>query len=267
MNFDRIRFSWCFLVLALLPALELQAFTQEGCGAGECRDCHQLSIKEAASLLSLAEESIVDLKISEVPGLWEIDVRQKESVIPLYIDFSKQYLINGSVIKIADKQDITRERFMNLNRVDVAQIPLEDALVVGGPAAVTKIIVFDDPQCPYCAKLHEEMKRLVGLRPDIAFFIKMFPLQSHPEAYTRAKAIVCAKSVAMLEESLAGKVLPAPTCDTDQIEKNMELAARLGIRSTPTLIFPDGRVVTGYKPGEAIIRLLESPAPKEKKDN
>jgi hypothetical protein len=32
----------------------------------------------------------------------------------------------------------------------------------------------------------------------------MFPLKSHPEAYKQAKAIVCAKSVAMLEDSLAG---------------------------------------------------------------
>jgi predicted DsbA family dithiol-disulfide isomerase len=35
------------------------------------------------------------------------------------------------------------------------------------------------------------------------------------------------------------------------------LSARIGIRSTPTLIFPDGRIIPGYKSGKAIIRLLE----------
>lgn len=245
------------LLVVFLLATPVGAMQQDGCGAGDCRNCHQLDKKEAANLLSVGEKNIVNLEISEVPGLWEIDVQKRGKVVPVFIDFSKQYLISGSVIKIADKQDITRERFTNLNRVDVSQIPLDDALVIGNPTAKTKIIVFDDPQCSYCAKLHEEIKQVVGQRPDIAFFIKLFPLKSHPEAYEMAKAIVCAKSVAMLEDSLAGKTIASPTCATDQIEKNIALAARIGIRSTPTLIFPDGRVIPGYKSGKAIIRLLE----------
>lgn len=260
-----LNYSLFCLLLLLLCTGEVQAFTQDGCGAGNCRDCHQLSKKEAANLLSVDKNRVLDLKISEVPGLWEVDLQQQDKVIPVFIDFSRQYLISGSVIKIADKQDITRDRFTDLNRIDISMIPLEDAVVVGNPAAETKIIVFDDPQCPYCAKLHREMKRVVDERPDIAFFIKMFPLKSHPESYTRAKAIVCAKSISMLEESLAGKVLEPPACETDQIEKNIGLASRIGISSTPTLVLPDGRVVSGYKSGETIIRLLEKPAQKRMK--
>ncbi|MBU0481551.1 MAG: DsbC family protein [Proteobacteria bacterium] len=258
-----IAFAACLLAF-FYQCCVAQAFTADGCGAGSCRDCHILGKNEAAVLLSMPEEQIVDLKLAEVPGLWEVDVRQRQQVIPVFIDFSKQYLINGAVIKIADKQDITRERFADLNRIDVSLIPLDDALIVGKPDAPIKIIVFDDPQCPYCLKLHAEMKRVVGQRPDMAFFIKMFPLKSHPEAYERAKAIICAKSLVMLEESLAGKNIAPPDCETDQVDKNLELAARLGISSTPTLVLPDGRVMPGYKSAEEIIRLLEKPISKEK---
>ncbi len=264
--FKRFRLAPALLLLVPLLAMPVDAFQQGGCGDGQCRTCHQLSKKDAATLLSVEEKRIINLKTAEVPGLWQVDVRQRKNVIPVFIDFSKQYLISGSIIKIADKKDITREQFVNLNLVNVSQIPLHDALVVGNPIAKTKIIVFDDPQCPYCAKLQEEMKRVVDHRPDIAFFIKMFPLKSHSEAYTRAKAIVCANSMTMLEKSLAGKPLDAPACETDQIEKNMNLANRIGIRSTPTLVFPDGRVIPGYKPWETIIRLLEITYPERKKD-
>lgn len=246
-----------FVLLLLLHAGSIFAFTQEGCGTGECKDCHTLNKKEAATLLSLSEDSIAELKFSEVPGLWEIDVRQQNKVIPVYLDFSKQYLISGSVVKIAEKEDITKKRFVDLNRVDVSQIPLDDALVVGNSSAPGKIIVFDDPECPYCAKLQAEMNKVVGVRPDIAFFIKMFPLKSHPNAYDKAKAIVCAKSLAMLEDSLAGKPLDPPSCETDAIDNNLKLAPQIGINSTPTLIFPDGRVIPGFIPGEEIIRMLE----------
>lgn len=246
-----------FFFLLLLHAGTVRAFTQEGCGTGECKDCHTLNKKEAATLLSLSEDSIAELKFSEVPGLWEIDVRRQNKVIPVYLDFSKQYLISGSVVKIAEKEDITRKRFVDLNRVDVSQIPLDDALVVGNPSASRKIIVFDDPECPYCAKLQAEMNKVVGMRTDIAFFIKLYPLKSHPDAYDKSKAIVCARSLAMLEDSLAGKPLDPPSCETDAIDRNIKLAEQLGINSTPTLIFPDGRVIPGFLPGEEIIKLLE----------
>lgn len=252
--------KWIPLALLIFSS-PAPAFMKDGCGAGECKDCHEMSKKDAAQLLSVTEEFITEVKFAEIPGLWEVDIRQQEKVIPVFVDFSKQYLISGSIIKIADREDITRKRFVDLNRVDIAQIPQDDALVVGNPSAKNKIIVFDDPECPYCRKLQEEMKKVVEMRPDIAFLIKMFPLKSHPNAYDKAKAIVCAKSLAMLEDSLAGKSLDPPACETDAIDKNIKLAEQMGINSTPTLIFPDGRVIPGYIPSEEIVRLLENPGP------
>jgi thiol:disulfide interchange protein DsbC len=86
----------------------------------------------------------------------------------------------------------------------------------------------------------------------------MFPLQSHPNSYQKAQTIICTKSIKMLADSLAGHPLPPPVCETDQIEKNKKLAEELHIDSTPTLIFPNGDVMPGYKPAEAILSILSS---------
>jgi thiol:disulfide interchange protein DsbC len=101
------------------------------------------------------------------------------------------------------------------------------------------------------------MRAVVAKRPDIAFFIKMLPLEIHPDAYAKAKAILCEKSLDLLEKSLDGQSLPPPACETDQIDKNKELAKTLGIGSTPTLVFPDGRVYPGSRPADKIIAILE----------
>ena len=45
------------------------------------------------------------------------------------------------------------------------------------------------------------MKKIVEERKDIAFFIKMNPLKNHPGAYEKAKAIVCEKSLALLDDA------------------------------------------------------------------
>lgn len=251
-----------YLTLAIVVSFLLglanygAAFQAGGCGEGECKDCHQLSKDDASALLKGIPGRVTQVKFCEVPGLWVVDLENQDKIIPVYIDFSKKYLITGRVVRLATREDLTEERFIELNRIDVSTIPLENALVIGNPTAPRKIIVFEDPECSYCRKLYDEMQDVVAKRSDIAFYIKMFPLQIHPKAYEKAKAILCKKSVQLLEDSLNGKDIPPPTCETDQVDRNLELGRKLNIRSTPTLIFPDGRVIPGYKSADRIIELL-----------
>lgn len=242
--------------LMLFQAGLVWSFTEGGCGAGDCRDCHILTKPEAQVLLGDFGGKVVDVKLGEVPGLWNVHVERDGRTFPVFMDFSKEYLISGKIIKLATREDVAYKTYINLNRVDVSEIPLDDAVVIGNPQAKNKIIVFDDPECKFCKKIHPEMKKVVAEHKDIAFFIKMYPLKMHPEAYDKAKAIICAKSSKMLDDSLEGKAIPKPSCETDQVDKNIELAGKLGIKSTPTLVFPDGRVFPGFRDAKAIVEIL-----------
>ncbi len=143
-----------------------------------------------------------------------------------------------------------------MNKVDVTQIPLDDALVMGDPKARFRAIVFDDPDCPLCRKLHQEMKKVLEERKDIVFFIKLLPLKSHPSAYKKAKAIVCERSLRMLERALAGRSVPEPTCETTEVDDTIDLAERMGITGTPTVILPDGGVEVGIMNAEQLANLI-----------
>jgi thiol:disulfide interchange protein DsbC len=100
------------------------------------------------------------------------------------------------------------------------------------------------------------MKKIVEERKDIAFLIKMNPLKIHPAAYEKAKAIVCEKSLALLDDAHSGKPLPKPNCETNAVDESMRLAEKLGLSSVPTLILPDGRVMPGYKDAKTLISLI-----------
>jgi thiol:disulfide interchange protein DsbC len=176
----------------------------------------------------------------------------------LYMDFSKSYVVAGNFLSIADKKNISKREMIRLRRVDPTTIPLTDSLVIGDPGAPKKLIVFTDPQCPYCEKLHPELKKVVKKDPDVVFFIKMMPLvKLHPEAYRISKAILCEENLQLLEDSFAGKPVPEPTCESDAVDRTLTLAQDLGIGSTPTIILPDGRLAPGYRPAEAILELLK----------
>jgi thiol:disulfide interchange protein DsbC len=149
-----------------------------------------------------------------------------------------------------------------MNRVDVTQIPLSGAIVVGKKNAKRRIIVFDDPDCPHCAKLHGTAKGIVAKDPDVAFFVRPFPRNNDQETREKAVSIVCAGTVQALEDAFAGKPLPKGTCGSNAVDETIRTAERFNIRSTPTMIFPDGRVVPGALGADAILSLLsESTAP------
>jgi thiol:disulfide interchange protein DsbC len=244
------------ILLTAAAAWAFQGPGAEGCGAGECKDCHNLETKEVAGMLRVPEKDILSLNFSQVPGLWEVEISQQGKTFPVFIDFSKEFLIQGKVFRVKPPTE-EKNGPPPPKVIDVTKIPLDDALLVGKADAARKIIVFDDPECSFCAALQTEMKAVVESHPNIAFLIKMYPLTKiHPDAYEKARAIVCSKSLKMLEDSLAGKPLPPPICDTDQVKRNMELGRELGIVSTPTLIMPDGRVFSGSRKAEDIVKIL-----------
>ncbi len=100
------------------------------------------------------------------------------------------------------------------------------------------------------------MKKIVEERKDIAFLIKMNPLKIHPAAYEKAKAIVCEKSPALLEDAHTNKPLPKPNCETTAVDESMKLAQKLGLTSVPVLILPDGRIFPGYKDAKTLLNII-----------
>lgn len=248
--------SLLIFIVCLFVAHNGFAMSSDGCGAGSCADCHSITKDEAKQLLGDMVDRVNRVEFAEIPGLWVAEVEKDQNKLPVYIDFSKQYLVSGNVIRLNDRENITRQQSAKMNRVDVSTIPLDDALLLGKPSAKTKVIVFTDPECPYCKKLHKELKEVVKRDPEIAFLIKLFPLKMHPNAYEVSKSIVCNKSMELLEISFAGKPVPPASCNTRVIDQTLALVGDLGIRSTPTLVLPDGLVVPGFKKAEALLLLI-----------
>jgi thiol:disulfide interchange protein DsbC len=247
-----------FAVL-LLPAQAL-AFGGggDGCGAGTCSECHSFEQAEAEKLLSGLVDKIHSVDFAVVPGLWKVDVEAKGKRGSLYIDFSKSYAISGRVLRLADWADVTSTQAAQTpEKVDFSEIPLRNAPVMGSREAPKKVAVFTDPQCPFCGKLHAELKKILSGRGDIAFYMKLFPLSSHPDSYRISTSIICDGSLTYLEKSFNDEPVPDPSCKTDEIDNNLALVKKLGIRSTPTLVLPDGTILPGFKPAEKLLEILD----------
>ena len=171
------------------------------------------------------------------------------------------FLLNLNGVQAFDRYHFERDCqkcHIQINpRVDFSEIPLDQGLVMGDPLAPRKAAVFTDPDCGYCQELHKEMEKVLQKRKDIAFYIFLYPLRSHKDAYWKSKSILCNKSLKMLEDAYAGKEIPRLECDPKEIDANIKLGEALRIPGTPTLVLPDGRMRKGSLPADQLIDFIQ----------
>lgn len=235
------------LMLLVMP-FSSEAFSGQGC-AGDCKDCHSLEKKDAEAIIKkvVPNGQVKDIKLSPVKSLWQIDVEADGKKGMLYIDFSKKYLVAGQIVLIDDVGKPAPQR-----NIEFSKFPLKDAIVLGPKNAKKKVVVVTDPDCPYCRKLHEEMKQVLAKRNDVAFYLFLLPLEMHKDAYKKAQAVLCNKSLTLLDDAFTGKPVPDPACSNEHVEKNKSLAKSLEINGTPTLIREDGMVLGGFRPADQL---------------
>ncbi|GAB4373059.1 MAG: hypothetical protein Kow00128_22330 [Deltaproteobacteria bacterium] len=252
--------------LVLLSAPFASAFQKEAGPIRDCRECHTMTPEEAGKILGGAVDNVVAVLPGPIPGIWEVDVEKDGKIYPLYLDYSGKHLVNGQIIRMSDRQNLTGERYTDLNRIDLSTIPLEGAVLLGNPKAARKVIVFDDPDCPWCRKLHGEIRKIVAERTDVAFLVRVYSRNGNPASEEKARSIVCGKEEAAkrLDDAFAGKALPEAKCGTDAVEVTARTAERLGIHGTPAMVLPDGRLISGYLDADSLLELLaERPAAQE----
>ncbi|MEW6720542.1 MAG: DsbC family protein [Thermodesulfobacteriota bacterium] len=248
----------CFII-AISPALAAapaSAFKDHGAMKGSCVGCHSLSREEAASVLKGMVDNVVAVIPGPFPGVWEVDAGIGGKVYPLYMDYSKKLLFQGNFFRVSDRENLTRLRYADLNRVDVSSIPLENAIVLGNPSSKRRLIVLTDPSCPHCVRLHGEIKTAIAKDPEVAFFVMPYPRNPGDRAvYAKCLAAVCDKSGKVLDDIYSGKEVPPAKCDSRAVDETIRLADRLQIQGTPSMILPDGRVVSGYREADELLSL------------
>ena len=225
-----------------------------------CASINQKEIQEILAAMNLENVSILYVKDSSVAGICEIAIDRGNQPAIFYIDGTKKHMLLGNIIDIKTMTDLTSQAakvIQDKKKIDISIIPLNNALVLGDAKAAKKVIIFNDPDCPYCNNLHVVLKKIVSKRKDISFFIKLYPLEFHEDAYWKSKSIICTKSLSSLEDCFDKKQIAKTDCNTDEIDNNLKLAKYLGISGTPAIILPDGRLRIGTLPENELINLID----------
>ena len=193
--------------------------------------------------------NIQNIQTTEMKGIYSGSLNGQV----VYLNDDAQHIIAGSMVRLKDKQNLTKNLLVQQNSLDWKKLPLNDAIKIVKGNGKRQIAVFTDPNCPYCKQLEAELKKLNNVT------IHIFVLAFKPQSVAPSKKIFCEKNPAQAWDDLITKgyePTSQKTCE-NPVERNLSLARTLGINGTPTIVFENGFKVSGAYPADQIEQIFK----------
>jgi thiol:disulfide interchange protein DsbC len=215
---------------------------------------------EAAIRAALAKvipgTRIDGLQDSPIPGYSEVAIGGRV----VYVSNDGKYLMQGSLVRLADRVDMTEASQAVLRRGELADIGPERRIVFKAKGTQRhRVTVFTDIDCGFCRKLHSQMAdyNARGITVDYLFFPRA---GINSESYDKAVNVWCApdRNQALTDAKL-DKQLAKRTC-ANPIAAEFKLGQKLGIDGTPAIFLDDGTQVGGYLPPDEMLAKLDEHA-------
>jgi len=167
-----------------------------------------------------------------IAGLYEVVMGQNVA----YVGADGRHFLFGHLFDMRTQKDLTAAKLVHSERATPAasrvrfdELPLRDAIKRVQGEGSRQLAVFSDPKCPYCTRLDEALAQLDNIT-----------------IYTFLVAWISPDSRAAAQAAWAHAV-PDRADDTAVLDRNLELANRVGLRATPMMIAIDGRVLDGAR--------------------
>ena len=192
------------------------------------------------------------VKLTPIPGLYEF----VGSGRVLYISEDGRYIVNGNVIDLESKQNLTKltQRKVTKKLIDGYD---EKKMITFSPAGKAKhtITVFTDVDCPYCSMLHKEVPKLNQAGVEVRYL--MYPRAgAGSPTFHKSVSAWCnddqKKAIGIAKE---GGIVEPKICD-DPVQEQFDLGQLIGVTGTPTLILEDGSILPGFVPADQLIKIL-----------
>lgn len=193
---------------------------------------------------------IDEITKSPVPGLYEVRINGFEI---FYTDEQGNYLLQGNLIDVKQRRNLTEERIEKLSEVAFDKLPMKDAIKIVRGNGKRRLAVFADPNCGYCKQFERDMTKV----DNVTIQLFLYPVLG-PDSVVKARNIWCAKDKAKAwnDWMQRGVVPDTGECDTAALTRNREFGQKYNITGTPTLIFSDGTRAPGAIPAAQVEKQL-----------
>jgi len=240
------RFLVAIAACTMLGAPSAPAQTQDAAPRADATASELAAVKQLIEA-KFPGAAVTNVARSPYFGLYEAQFDDRM----IYTDAKVSYVVVGAIFDADTKQNLTDARLRQLNRVAWDQLPLDLAIKKVKGNGARKLAIFSDPDCPYCARLEQELKGI----DNVTIYTFLYPIdQLHPDAGRKSKMIWCALDpVKAWDQFFDSRVLPKNNGECDNpVAATHELGQKLRVTATPTLVFADGTLIPGALPASQL---------------
>ncbi len=131
---------------------------------------------------------IKSVEKTPIPSIYEVNLCTQI----IYSDATGNYVFLGDLVDTRTSKNMTEARMSEINKIDFAKLPFENAVKVVKGNGSRKIAVFSDPNCPYCKQIESTLKSI----DNVTVYTFLYPLLS-PDSTAKSKSILYSKDRAM----------------------------------------------------------------------
>jgi thiol:disulfide interchange protein DsbC len=200
---------------------------------------------------------IDSVRPSPIPGFKEVAIGGQV----VYVSADGKYLVQGSLIELATRDNLTDASEAVLRRAVLATVPASRKIVFSPAKPKYHLTVFTDIDCGYCRKMHNQMAEYnkAGISVEYLFFPRA---GINSESYNKAVSVWCAPDRRKaLTDAKNDRPVPKKTC-ANPITADFELGRKVGVDGTPAIYAPDGTQLGGYLPPAEMLAKLDERAAK-----
>ena len=249
------------LVLSLTAALAVVAavaFAQPRPAAPAATPAGDAALR--AAIQKAVPGVVIDsIKPSIIPGYREVAIGGRI----VYVSADGKYLIQGSLMELASRDNLTMVSEGALRRGVLDAVPRERRIIFSPAKPKYRLTVFTDIDCGFCRKMHTQIAEYnkAGISIEYLFFPRA---GENSEAWKKAVNVWCAPNrQKALTDAKADRPVPKKTC-SNPIAKDYELGKQVGVDGTPAIYGPDGTQLGGYlSPADMLAKLNRQAARSE----
>lgn len=241
-----------FLKKCLSTTLATMLLTSFAFASVEKTETSEKAMAEISEKLTAMQIQVTSVNPFVVDGLYEVITNQGV----FYASENAQFLINGNVLDIDNgMNNLSAKSMVALSQAKLQAFEKE-MIVYKAPNEKHVVTVFTDTNCGYCLKLHAEMADYH--KQGITIRYLAFPRGGVKSGtYHSMVSIWCADEPKnAMNAAKNRKKVKYKTCD-NSVKEQYELGLFMGVNATPTMIFEDGSLSSGYAPADQLIKILD----------
>jgi len=181
----------------------------------------------------------------------------------VYVSSDGKYMLNGDLIDLGKKKNITDDGWSDFRKAELAKVPAADRIVFSPANPKYRVTVFTDVNCAYCRQLHEHMADFN--RAGIAVEYVAWPREGVTNesgkttpTYNEMVSVWCASDrKAAFTAAKQGKAPKATNCP-NPVKDEFELGVKLGVSGTPAIIGDNGAMLGGYMTPDQLLQALKA---------